>query len=235
MSAALLASAACKALDSLITIPQSQPIATISLDAQTKGGGFVTTPGAFFYRVVAGGPTVFTTAATPADTCQQRQAGVNTSTLLVDTLPEAASPLGAGAFIAMQLSGHADTLSASAGPASGRVSSHRRHIARVHAWRHGDVHNSGRWRWLPVRDRIGAHRRSIHNANRHVRGIGSGYAGRVDTGARAWIGFEFHDHIHGIRLDAHADLLPVRRDDGHAVVPAVFLHDVPERGRRAIR
>jgi hypothetical protein len=109
LSAALLASAACNALDKLITVPESQPIATISLNAQAQGGGFVTSPSAFFYRAVDNASVFFTSAAIVHDTCNIRQ-GTNESSLLIDTLPIAASPVSAGSFVTMQLSGRTDTL-----------------------------------------------------------------------------------------------------------------------------
>ena len=109
MCAALLAGAACKALDSLITVKLSAPIATISMNAQASGAGFVTSPGAFFYRAVDNTEVQFTTVAAPADSCHVRQFGGQFA-LPIDTLPTAASPIDAGAYVSMRLSGRTDSL-----------------------------------------------------------------------------------------------------------------------------
>jgi hypothetical protein len=121
LSAALLASAACNALDKIISVPLSPPIATISMNTQASGGGFVTAPIALFYRAVDNSQVIFTSVGTPDDMCHVRS--VNNSGLIniVDTLPTAASPVSAGAFATMQLSGHSDTLLA---PGSQSVAYH---------------------------------------------------------------------------------------------------------------
>jgi hypothetical protein len=135
LTAALVMSAACNAIDSLIAIPQSQPIATISMNAQAKGGGFVTTPGAFFYRAVDNTQTTFTTAGTPTDSCHFRQVNNSGLPFIIDTLPLAASPVSAGDFVTMQLSGRTDTLFAP-GPQS---VGYRMALSTTHAFTPGDL------------------------------------------------------------------------------------------------
>lgn len=109
--AVLLASTACSALDKLITIDQSPPFATISMNALAKGNGYVTAPGAFFYRAVDNTNVSITVVDSVRNTCGIRPVGGSGPVSVVtDTMPTAASPLSAGAFVSLQLSGLVDTL-----------------------------------------------------------------------------------------------------------------------------
>jgi len=110
LCAALLVGAACSAIDKLITIEQSPPFATISMDAETSGVGFVTSPGAFFYRAVDNTNVDITTVGTVQNTCGLRTVNSAPGATPVDTLPTAASPLGAGPFVTLRLSGLVDSL-----------------------------------------------------------------------------------------------------------------------------
>ncbi len=118
LCAVLLASAACSAIDKLITIDQSPPFATISMNALAKGNGYVTAPGAFFYRAVDNTNLSITVVGTVHDTCGIRPLSGAGG---VDTLPIAASPVSAGPFVSLQLSGLVDSLAA---PSSQSVGYH---------------------------------------------------------------------------------------------------------------
>ena len=107
LQAALIASAACSALDKLITVQQSVPYATISMNAQASGNKYVTTPSAFFYRAVGNTAVNFTTVGTPNNTCNVRPIS---NLAGIDTLPLVASPVDAGPFVTVQLSGLVDSL-----------------------------------------------------------------------------------------------------------------------------
>ncbi len=80
------------------------------MNAQAKSGAFVTSPSAFFYRAVDNTQVIFTTVGTPDDLCHVRSVNNSGNPTIVDTLPTAASPVSAGAFVTMQLSGRMDTL-----------------------------------------------------------------------------------------------------------------------------
>jgi hypothetical protein len=135
LCAALATGAACNALDKIITLDQSAPIATISMNAQAKGGGFVTSPGAFFYRAVGSTAVSFTTVGTPRDTCNLRALSGFILGIPVDTLPLAATPLSAGGFVTMRLSGTTDTLL----PPSAQSVGYRMAQSTSHAFAPGDT------------------------------------------------------------------------------------------------
>ncbi len=78
------------------------PISLISMDARTKGAAYTTYPLANFYHAQAAS---FTDATQASDTCQQAAYSAT-----INTTQTSAQVVGGGAYVALLVSGHADTL-----------------------------------------------------------------------------------------------------------------------------
>jgi hypothetical protein len=96
----LLAAGACDQLTS--TSNSGSPVMLVTLNARTKGAGFTTNPVGNFYSVSS---ATFSSAGSANDSC---------SALAYDPNavpgPITATAIGGGAFVAVQVSAHADTL-----------------------------------------------------------------------------------------------------------------------------
>jgi hypothetical protein len=99
-AAVSLAVAGCDALTS--TAAGGNPVMLVYLNARTKGTGYTTNPVGNFYRV---GSATFSSAASASDSCQIAPYDPNAV-----NPPVTAEAIGGGAYVAVNVPGHTDTL-----------------------------------------------------------------------------------------------------------------------------
>jgi hypothetical protein len=90
---------ACNALTS--SAAPGTPVAIVSMNARSKGGGFTTSPTANFYSATS---ITFSSASVASDSC------VLASYSATAPSGNTAKVIGAGAYVLMQVSGHTDSL-----------------------------------------------------------------------------------------------------------------------------